>query len=109
MSQVVPQVEQEQSQGGWKITLIVVEKKEQWSCGDPQEPQSSRGCRLWVSAPPAMGTLSALTAAAAIIWRAKLISLKWHSGPPPCSSSAAITHPVKSFCYTIRRKQLLNI
>lgn len=110
MSQVVPQLEQEQSQDSLKITLIVVEKKQQRSCGDPQEPQSSGGWgRMWISVPPGVGTLSALTAAAAIIWRPKLTFLEWHSRPPLCSSNAAITHPVKSFCYTIRRKQLLNI
>lgn len=67
MSQIVPQLEREQSQEGWKITLIVVEKNYQWSCGDPQEPQAAGAGRVWMSVLPAVGTFSALTAAAAII------------------------------------------
>lgn len=96
MSQVVPQLEQEQSQDVWKITLIVVEKKQQRSCGDPPEQRGlgGRGALSLQHSGPSQHSLQQLSE-----------DPNWcpWSGIHDLLSApyAAITHPVKSFCYTI--------
>lgn len=78
MSQVVPQLEQKQSQDGLKITLLIAETAINPSCGEPQKAeQRCVGQAGWFLFLLSRDSLS--TTAAAIIWRPKLVSLKWYS------------------------------
>lgn len=81
MSQVVPQLEEKQSQDGLKITLIIVEKK--WQSVQvmltPRSYKNSSGLGRYADFSSSRSGDSLSTTATAIIWRPKLILLKWYS------------------------------